>query len=682
MSASKFPQKYAVLVAAMMQILSATANAAKDDKDEDAGKACDDCPAYSGWTKWAELGVGLQSDDSYHFGRYTGQVDNGAYINANAEANYRGKGNGGYINARVTDLGLDSRDVLVEAGRQGKYGVAVEYDQIPNFRKQYDSGVELKTERDRTGIKFSAIPGKDWEINGYYRQEKKDGTRDVGATFGFSSTEILPVAFDYQTDDFGLSLGYKGQRLQAQIAYAGSLFDSDADAITWTDGLSGQIAEAPENQSHQISALLGYQMTDRTRLGAKLAFGRMTQDQTFLPYSTSPTPALPVPSLDGEVKTTLAQLNINSRPSPRLRLDASYTYSNRDNNTPVNIYSYYVTDTIPSLDPRENRPYGFEQNLLRLKAGYRLPNDMDLSGGFDYDKMDRTYQQVTETKDKSLWAKLKLHPAESVEAMLKFSHAIRDASAPALSWDTAYQNPTYPESGVTPIGGVTTPPNPLMLAFELADRTRNKVGIDVSYVPTEKLTLGLALDYYKDDYKHMELGLTEATGFTATPSLTYAFSEDLTASAYYTYEKLSSDQTGAEWITGLYIGGGDTCSFGSCWLESDSNTTHTVGLNVNWKAIPKKLDVGADVVYADFTGKIEYPGSTDLPDLESTLTAIGVHGVYKLKDNVSLRANYWYERYKESDWANVTLPTVLTLGTSPGNQKTHVIFLTVRYTFD
>jgi len=688
MSASKSPLQYALLVAALMQILPTAAMAAKADKDDDKkGKACADCPDYSGWAKWFELGIGVQSDDAYHFGRYTGLADDGAFLNANGEATYRAKENGGYMNAKVVDLGLESRNVSLEAGRQGKYGVTIDYDQIPNYLKQYP-GVDIKTVRERTGIKFSTIPGKDWEITGFYRHEEKDGTKEVGAIIGVSQPRILAAPVSYETNDFGLNLGYKGERLQALIAYAGSLFNNDNASITWPNSLpapaTGQIAESPDNQFHQISALLGYQLADRTRLGAKLAFGRMTQDQNFLPFRTSASPVLPASSLDGEVKTTLAKLDISSRPSPRLRLEGSYTYSNRDNNTPINTYNYVITDTILSPDARQNRPYSFEQNLLRLKAGYRLPKDADLSGGFDYDKMDRTYQQVTETEDKTLWAQLKLHPADSVEARLKVSHATRDASAPETSWDTAYQSPSYPESGVTPIGGTLPPPNPLMLAFEYADRTRDKVGFDVSYNPQEKLTLGFALDYYKDDYKNMELGLTKATGISFTPSLTYVFSENLTASTYYTYERLKSDQTGAEWISETYIGGGASCSFGPCWIESDSNTTQTVGLSVNWKAIPKKLDVGADLVYADFTGKIRFENEPALPDLSSTLTALGVHGTYKKSDTLSFRTDYRYERYKDSDWANIPeslLTTVDTLGVTPKKQETHLIYFSVRYAF-
>lgn len=669
MSTCKFPLRYALLVAALAQLQVADVYAAKADKDKEDAKACEDCPDYSGRSGWVEAGIGIQSDDSYHFGRYTGFQESGALINLNGEVTYRGGLDGAYLNGKAVDIGLESRRLSVEGGRQGKYAVAVEYDQIPNYRKNL-TNASLETERDRTGVKFSMVPSQGWEVTGRYRHETKDGTRDLGAGFGYTDAQVLAVPVRYQTDDFGVELGYQSEKLQVRLGYAGSLFDNDKTAFSWPNPspgpATGQVAESPDNQFHQISAQLGYQLSERTRIGASLARGRMTQNESFLGYTSNAaivTPALPSSSLDGQVDTTLAKLELNARPDPKLRLDASYTYSNRDNNTPVNTYSYVVADSFLSPALRQNRPYSFEQQLLRLKAGYRLPKGADLSGGFDIDKMDRTYQQATQTEDHTLWAKLKLKPWEGVDTTFKASHATRDASA----YDpTAFANPVSPESGAIP-------GDPLMKAFEMADRTRDKIGVDVSLTSLEKLSLGFNLDYYKDDYKKMVLGLTQASGLTVTPNLTYAFDEDLSVSAYYTYERLKSSQSGREWITPPLVPD-------VLWAESDNNTTQTVGLSANWKAIPKKLDIGADLVYSDFTGKIHYPGSTDLPDLSSTLTAIGVHGVYKLKENMTIRADYRYEKFSNADWANVGLP-LNPLGLAPGTEETNLVYVSIRYAF-
>lgn len=650
-ASKKKPMQCALLVAALVQVLPACA--AKPEQDAEEAKACEDCPDPGGRAGWVEAGIGMQSDDSTHFGRYSGQVDSGAIVNLNAAVSYRGRLGDTYINGELVDLGLDSRRISVDGGRQGKYAVGVEYEQSPNIRENLSSAL-LQTERSRTGIKFSLVPGKNWELTGQYRHERKDGTRDVGAGFGFNFPQILAVPVNFQTDDFAVALGYQGQRLQMRLAYEGSLFDNGQDAIDWNNPGSGpamgSIAESPDNQFHQLSARLGYQLSDRTRLGASFARGRMTQDQRFLPYGTASATPLPTNDLQGEVNTTLAKVELNSRPMARLRLDASYTYSDRDNDTPVNAYAYLLTDSGVSPATRLNRPYGFTQALWRLKAGYRIANGTDVSAGFDHDRMERTYQQAEETEDQTFWAKLKFQPLDDLEAALKVSHADRDAS----TYDpTAYQSPE----------------TPLMKAFEMADRARDKVGFDLGWNVRDNLSFGFNFDYYQDDYKNMVLGLTRAEGFSATPSLTYTFNEALSASAYFTHEKLESGQSGSEWIPAL------------SWQEEDANQTDTFGLSINWKAIAKKLDLGAEVVYSEFSGKMNYPGYSDLPEVSSRLTTLGVHGTYALKKDMSFRADYRYENYRENDWAKAATPTVTTLGVGPSNQETHLIFLSVRYTF-
>ena len=219
--------------------------------------------------------------------------------------------------------------------------------------------------------------------------------------------------------------------------------------------------------------------------------------------------------------------------------------------------------------------------------------------------------------------------------------------------------------------------NPLMTAFEYANRRRDKVGVEVSASPLPNLSLDLSVDYYRDDYPDTVLGLNNAKGTSVTPSATYVFSERLSTSLYYAYEKLDSGQASSYWMTAP--------ATSTLWAESDSNLTQTVGLSLTWKAIPKKLDLSADVAYSDFTGKIHYVGTTDLPDLGSRMSSIGIHGTYKLKDQLSLRAGYRYEKYTQSDWAKSgaasTLPQLLSLGTAPQNGETSLVTVSLRYDF-
>lgn len=700
-----------LFLAALTQWYPAFCEAADADAEDNAPPECKFCPQDTGSSGWVEGGIGYQNEDDYHFGRYTGFDEKGALLNGSGAFRYRGE-DGTFVDGEAQNLGVESRRFELQGGTQGKYEIGIEYDQIPNFRERSSfspfiglgSGtyglpsnwvagsttdsmpnlatdlrrVPLKTERDRTGAKFSLYPGKRWEVSGYARHEKKDGVRDTGATFGFTQTVYLPVSFEYQTDEFGVSLGYTGERFQSQLSYTGSLFNNDRNAIIWRnpyqDATSntawGRLAEKPDNAFHQISALLGYQWSADTRLSARLARGRMTQDQNFLPYTINPgitASPLPASNLDGRVDTTLASLEIDSRVLPRLRLNGSYTYSDRDNKTDVNVYDYVVTDTGPG-GMRQNRPYSYKQQLLRLKAAYRFPKQITLSGGYDDDEMKRTYVQAEKTRDKTLWAKLAMRPLEMLETSLKYSYSDRNASS------------YIPLSQINPLLDNPNPnfyDNPLMRVLIMADRTRDKIGFTLSLTPVETLTFGLDYDYVLDSYDKMYLGLHEAKGSVATASLSYTFSENLSASAYYTYDYLTSDQKGSQKL--FYTDPENP------WVASSQNRTDTTGVSLTWSPMPDKLDLGADLTYSEFTGEIGFVDSTALPDISSRLRSLNIHATYRLSERLSLRAEYLYEKFTETDWSKDgavnTLPTLLSLGTAPQDSSTYLGFVSLRYEF-
>jgi MtrB/PioB family decaheme-associated outer membrane protein len=673
---------------------------------------CKYCPDYSGWSGWIEGGIGTQSDDDYRFGRYSGYEEEGGLFNASGELRYRGR-DGTFLEGVAEDLGIESRRIRIEGGRQGRYEVGIEYDQLPNFRERNtltpfrDEGdgklalpgdwvpssttsgmsglsgdllnTPLQTERERAGASFSFHPARRWEISGFARHEEKEGVKDLGATFEFSQAAILPVPFKYTTDEFGLNLGYSGKRFQSRLSYSASLFKNDQEAVVWDNPFvdpasptgQGRMAEAPDNQLHQLGLILGYQLTDSTRIGARLSRGILTQDQDYLPYTINPTLGadLPAANLNGEVNTTLASVELNARPLPRLRLDASYTYSDRDNQSGTNVYHYVSTDLSQLPDAqRRNRPYSYKQNLLRLKAAYRFPKRVTLSLGYDDDSMERTYTSVEETQDATLWAKLKLRPFSSLEASLKVSHAERDASdfTPLSEIDSLLDNPDANYVN-----------NPLMRAHNMADRSRDKIGFGLAYTPIDRLSIGLDLDSFEDDYEEMVLGLRKAEGLTYTLSLSYTLSEHLSGSAFYSSDELSSDQRGSE----KFIVD-DPDSF---WVAADENLTETLGLGINWAAIPKKLDLGAELAYAEYTGKIEFAGSQALPEIDAKLTSINLHGTYRFSERLSLRADLRYEAYEENDWSRNGLVDGLTelisLGAEERDTATSLGMFSLRYSF-
>jgi MtrB/PioB family decaheme-associated outer membrane protein len=88
-------------------------------------------------TSVIEVGAGYVSDDSAKFGEYNGLSNKGVYGIFNFDVH----GGGGYGSgdatrwrATGTDLGLETRDIHLEYGQQGKFRVDVNYDELRRER--------------------------------------------------------------------------------------------------------------------------------------------------------------------------------------------------------------------------------------------------------------------------------------------------------------------------------------------------------------------------------------------------------------------------------------------------------------------------------------------------------------------------------------------------------------------
>ncbi|MDO8598124.1 MAG: MtrB/PioB family decaheme-associated outer membrane protein, partial [Sulfuricaulis sp.] len=358
------------------------------------------CAFEQGWSGSVDVGLGHVSDKSYKFGEYTGLNKQGGFFIGDGSARFRGA-DAYYWNINASDLGLDSRSLDAEGGSQGKYKLFLKYDELPHYLS--DSArtpflgnggasltlppgfpaattgamplastlqqVDLSTQRKRLAASGSWIGASDWEYAVKFSHETKDGMKRTGGAF-FANAAQLVEPVDYVTDQVDASASYTGRRLQAKLAYYGSRFSNSNDALMWQNpftvpatpgAVAGQLALAPDNQFHQFVASAGYQFSDRTRGSADIAWGRMIQNQNFLASTLNgglAVPALPGSSLDGRAATLDANLKLTSAVTQQLRLNAIYTHSDRDNQTPQASYPSVSTDMFLGT-PRTNLPYSF-----------------------------------------------------------------------------------------------------------------------------------------------------------------------------------------------------------------------------------------------------------------------------------------------------------------------------------
>jgi len=257
------------------------------------------------------------------------------------------------------------------------------------------------------------MPAEGWSLTADYHHEIKDGTETQGVVVaGRNPTFIAVTPIDYDTDEFDLRLGRATEKGQFELAYHLSMFNNDNSALRFENPFNIpnvspffsplQMSTPPDNMAHAFSFAGGYNLGQTTRAAVNLSYQRMSQDDTFLPYTVNPrvcapgdpfpcdfvaNPRLPLPrnSLDGVINNYFANLTLTGRPLPKLNLTGRYTFDLRDSDTPTNTYFTVRTDSGNQFDideegARVNRDYDREMHKAALDAQYRLMPHATLDG--------------------------------------------------------------------------------------------------------------------------------------------------------------------------------------------------------------------------------------------------------------------------------------------------------------
>ncbi|KPK37718.1 MAG: hypothetical protein AMJ69_10585 [Gammaproteobacteria bacterium SG8_47] len=659
---------------------------------------CKSCPAHLGYSGEAILGLGYVSEDSFKFGDYTGLNKEGWYLIGDAEAKYRGE-DADYWDLRIIDLGLDSRSVSIGGGKQGSYKLEFKYDQLPHYINDstqtpfsgsdnltlppgWTTGgstgnmpdlaaslrdKDLEVERQTYGIGLSVTPTTKWEYILRHQHQAKEGTESIGGSF-LTSSAILPQPIDYETDLLEVAVAYTEKKWQTKLAYHGSFFSNKKKSLTWENPYdpingadSGRLALPPDNEAHQIALSGAYRFSDRTQASGLVAWGQMKQDDSFLPYTINTTlapGALPRTSLDGRVDTLNVNARVSSNTTDALSWFAQYNYYDRDNKTAQADYEYVNTDTFVN-GTRTNLPYSYSRGVLNLAGDYRFAKIAKVSLGLDNDQYDRTYQEVDQTDENTIWGKLTVRPIDSVDVWLRIAQSKRDGS------------------GYQPVDEIQPPENPLMRKYNLADRDRTHFQLYAGYTPVQKLQLGFSAAYTADDYSDSQLGLTDSDGQSYTLDLSYVPTRGINLYAFASREMLESTQRGSE-------------SYSTAdWSADNEDTIDTGGLGVRFDAMADRLEIGVDLTQSRSRGEIDMNtvlGKQSFPDLTTDLTSLRLYANYLLRENLKLRFGFIHEEYDTSDWQvdgvePDTIGNVLSMGEESPNYSVNVFTAAVSYRF-
>ncbi len=716
-----------------------------------------------------ELGLGNVSSSSGKFGNYTGLNDSGGYGIANIQMLRRGSGTDAtYFEIEGRNLGLKSRSLRIGGGEQGNFSLKLDYTEIPKIesdsyqtpylgagttRLTQPAGLtdststvtmtglaasmrpyEVGTDRKILGLGLTKILPAGWDFAFNVKRDTKDGTKLRGAiiqagTGGTRGSVIVPEVIDYTTDMVEALARYDGKKLQLQFGYYGSFFSNANRAMTWdslyqagtnTGNPTGSYHLPPDNQFHQINASGGYVVSPMTRLSGNLSLGRMTQNETFLPYSTGG--RLPATaSLNGKVNTTHASLKLTSRLTTALNLTAGYKYDDRDNKTPVNQYNYLTADrdasapVLPAIDPyatsllrRWNTPTSSTSHKAYADLDYRLTKATKLKLGYDFHKVSHTYEPTTQDVEQTLKAEVKHKFNDAASGGVGYSYSDRNAdtyrgNAPLAA---TYAPGYLATLCITPNPGCTTAPPgttktypwleaPSLRKYFLDDRKRDKVRVYANFAPTDSLDLHVGLDYRQDKHPEADagFGLSKVNSWAANFDASQRFSDAVTGHLFATLEEYSTDQQGANLTTAARWLAAETNANVAAdrWTVSVRDRFYTMGLGLRVKP-GGKFEYGGDLILASSNGATSLAAGSavtagPLPDLITRRNRLELFGRYAVQKDLSVKLHYINERYRSTDWgydSPLTLTSVTTVvGTNQVSPtyNVHVIGISAVYRF-
>lgn len=699
-----------------------------------------------------EAGIGYVSKDGFKQGDFTGLNKSGAYGAVNFNILGRDKDDPRYYEIVGRNLGLDSRSLKVEAGQQGNFGLRFGYDQLPKlFTDSYQTpfvnpgdttlllppgwvaanntagmtnlagsmrSFDVETMRKGYTLGLTKMLPAGWSASVDFKRETKEGNKLTGGIIGSNGGNpravILPEPVDYTTDQFEAVARYATSRLQTEFGYYGSFFRNENSALAWQNpyenapgttwgnpavgyagGGFGQLGLPPNNQFHQIHASGGYNYSKDTRIAGKLSFGRMTQDESFLPYTVNPgltvTTPLPRASLDGKINTTHADFKLTSLLTPAAHFSLGYRYDDRDNKTPQSQYLYIGGDsmnqpaTLAVGQARVNLPGSSTKHQVNADLDYKLAPFTKLKLGYEFDWIKKTYEAIDREREHTLKAGVNHRFSDMAFGGLSYAYSDRDTSA--YDAGAPFIATSSPEYLATLPVDQRWDNVPTQKKFFIAPRKRDKLHAFTNVSPNEQVDLEFGVDYNKDNYHDSYFGLREAKGWMANIDASLRASEAVTGHAFISYERYGSDQRSSQ------LGANKLAYLdpGNDWTTDITDKTLTFGIGFRVKP-GEKYDYGGDFSHSYSKGEIDVvtgallPPALPLPDVTSRLNRVDLFGRYWLQKDLAINLKYVYERYSSKDWAyDQVLPATMAnvIGTnqvSP-NYGVHMFGITASYRF-
>lgn len=694
---------HALLAAVILAAASGAAGAdqASDPPAPDTSSwKCSQCPFYQGSSGAVAAGALYADGANAYSGRYTGIDHTGSYADGSAQGQWRDH-NGDYASYQLDNLGLPSREGHVDAGREGRYDLQLDYQGQParlydttatpylgartpslslpsdwayasstHAMTQLDSslsGIDIGYNRSTVALLGQLFAGVHWTVYTDLSHQEENGVGLMGAGFLTEALQ-LPTPIDYQTNTLEGGANWASRSASLHVAYTASWFQDDHAAVSFQnpylpllpDATTGRMALPPSNlmQQGSVTGELQLPLFAATSLSYSASLGRLSQDAPFLPTSTLPGAVIPAPgSLDGEVLLSHYALTLASRVDSKLYVRGTASYDGRDDHTTALTLAQTITDEL--YGGLATTPlYGDDRTRLQGSADYRVLSWLKLGVGGEYLHTHFSPGQVLEHTDESrAWFYLAASPLAAVSLSAKGGTATRRASTLELN---------------------ALPPaeNPLLWAYDYAPRSEDFVDLTAAWAVSAKLSWSVQGTWTDESYPLSQLGLQGGRDRDVSSTLTWTPVDPLSLYVDAGYQRLTALQSGA------------TAPDAPFWQVGDAQYFWTSGAGGQWT--PRgRWSLKLDYQHAGTrdNNQIAVGGPLEVfPQNSSALESIALDATYRWTPAVRLRLRYAYESFDSNDWAlddvfANTVPNLLSLGEQPYRYFVNVVGLRVTYLF-
>lgn len=606
---------------------------------------------------------------------------------------------------------LDSRR------RSGSLGFTI----LANRNWSFDVNVSQET-RDGLQALGSGTYQRISDVNG-------DGDTDYDYFFSVRGIE-LPGIVDYRTTRFTAAANYQNRRWFLRVGADISEFENNYQAITydnpfWFDGIDatsgsrrglweeGRVSLEPSNEAWNVSLAGGVNLPRRTRITASVSVGEHSQDDNFLPITTNPAtiatadinrdgfvdgdddptraPAkiagmassiggIPTigDNLDAKSDITALNFRVTSRPVKNLTLTGryrSYEYEGKEGIQVVPARAEYVESHI-KLDFKGSQilhvPLSFKRETLGAEASYRFARGFKLKGF--YKRKSYEYERYRDTNGDSS----RESGSRAVEGTDDDSFGVTALFA-AGSWFSGRATVQTAERDFK--GDYTTGfsgENTTVRQFDIANRDRDALNLQLDFMPTSSITLGVGFDLYYDDYPDSDLGLQSGETTGANLSFNYDSEGGVNVFAYADWSEWDADMHLRTKCSNCAVPPGfspwDVPNYD--WFSDYTDTSVSVGAGVSFDAGKRtRIEILANYLDAEIEQRTENPNTPrelnpanalfgevanvalgyDFPEQKNSLLTVEFKIRHRINDRVSCGFWWLYEDFSLDDyqWDNL-----------------------------